>query len=94
MKKKVTKKAQMGTSVKKRAVEKDIKLPKRGFPKGNSPGYARTELDLGTPKGKDPNRSYATYKFTKLPGYEGVKDGQLTPKKTPKSKYGSKVSKK
>jgi hypothetical protein len=85
-------KAQKGASVKERVVEKSIDLPKKGFPRGNSPGYARTKFDPGTPKGKDPNRDYSTYQFTKLPGYEGIKEGQLTPKKTPKSKNGTKVA--
>jgi len=66
------------TSAKERVVEKNINLPKRDFPRGNSPGYARTKFDPGTPKGKDPKMDYSTYKFTKLPGYEGVKDGQLS----------------
>lgn len=87
-----TMKAQKGASVKERVVEKSIDLPKKGFPRGNSPGYARTKFDPGTPKGKDPNRDYSTYQFTKLPGYEGIKEGQLTPKKTPKSKNGAKVA--
>ena len=76
-----TMKAQKGASVKERVVEKSIDLPKMGFPKGNSPGYARTKFNPGTPKGKDANKDYSTYKFTKLPGYEGIKDGQLTRKK-------------